>query len=65
MKKTIFNVYLERDGKVLCYLVNADRIEYTTQAVFLMKDERMVAYFRRGYVFSITEGVAQTIEEDN
>lgn len=55
MKETIFNVYLEKNGEVLCYLVNADRIEYTTQTVFLTKDERMVAYFRREYVFSITE----------
>ena len=62
MKETIFNVYLEKNGKVLCYLVNADKIEYTTQTVFLTKDERMVAYFRREYVFSITEKVAELVE---
>ena len=50
-----FLVMSEHDKGTIQYLVTADEIAYTTQSVFLNRDNQMVAYFRREDVISIVE----------
>ena len=47
-------VMLEYKGGTVQYLIEADDITYTTQAVCLMIDNKIVAYFRRDDVISIS-----------
>lgn len=47
-------VMLEHEGGTIQYLIDADEIEYTTKAVCLMMDNKIVAYFRRDNVISIS-----------
>ena len=47
-------VVLEREGGTMQYLIDADEIAYTTKAVCLMIDNKIVAYFRRDDVISIS-----------
>ena len=50
-----FLVVLEQKDDIIQYLVNADDINYTTKAVCLMIEDRIVAYFRRDNVISISQ----------
>ncbi len=50
-----FLVMSEHGKGTIQYLVTADEIAYTTQSVFLNRDNQMVAYFRREDVISIVE----------
>ena len=47
-------VLLEHEGGIMQYLIDAEEIEYTTKAVCLMIEHRIVAYFRRDNVISIS-----------
>lgn len=47
-------VMLEHESGTIQYLIDADEIEYTTKAVCLMMDNKIVAYFRRDNVISIS-----------
>ena len=47
-------VMLEHESGTIQYLIDADEIEYTTKAVCLMVDNKIVAYFRRDDVISIS-----------
>lgn len=47
-------VMLEHESGTIQYLIDADEIEYTTKAVCLMMDNKIVAYFRRDDVISIS-----------
>ena len=47
-------VVLEHKGGTVKYLIDADEIAYTTKAVCLMIDNKIVAYFRRDDVISIS-----------
>ena len=46
-------VLLEHEGRNIQYIIDADEIEYTTKAVCLMIEHKIVAYFRRDNVISI------------
>ena len=46
-------VLLEHEDGIMQYLIDADEIEYTTKAVCLMVENKIVAYFRRDNVISI------------
>ena len=48
-------VLLEHEDGIMQYLIDADEIEYTTKAVCLMIEDRIVAYFRRDNVISISQ----------
>ena len=50
-----FLVVLEQNDDIIQYLVSADDINYTTNAVCLMVEWKTVAYFRRDNVISITQ----------
>ena len=47
-------VLLEHEDGIMQYLIDADEITYTTKAVCLMIEQRIVAYFRRDNVISIS-----------
>ena len=47
-------VMLEHESGTIQYLIDADEIEYTTKAVCLMMENKIVAYFRRDNVISIS-----------
>ena len=47
-------VLLEHEDGIMQYLIDADEIEYTTNAVCLMIEHKIVAYFRRDDVISIS-----------
>lgn len=47
-------VLLEHGDRIMQYLIDADEIEYTTKAVCLTIEHRIVAYFRRDNVISIS-----------
>ena len=47
-------VLLEHEDGIMQYLIDADEIEYTTKAVCLMIENKIVAYFRRDNVISIS-----------
>lgn len=47
-------VMLEHESGTIQYLIDADEIEYTTKVVCLMMDNKIVAYFRRDNVISIS-----------
>lgn len=49
-----FLVVLEQKDDIIQYLINADDINYTTNAVYLMFEYNTVAYFRRDNVISIS-----------
>ena len=51
--KTLLVMIEHKDGTIQ-YLINADEIAYTTKAVCLMTDNKIVAYFRRDDVISIS-----------
>ena len=50
-----FLVLLQHEDGIMQYLIDADEIEYTTKAVCLMIEDRIVAYFRRDNVISISQ----------
>ena len=52
--KTLLVLLEHKDG-IMQYLIDADEIEYTTKAVCLMIEDRIVAYFRRDNVISISQ----------
>lgn len=49
-----FLVVLEQKDDTIHYLINADDINYTTNAVCLMVEYKTVAYFRRDNVISVS-----------
>lgn len=48
-------VLLEHEAGIMQYLIDADEVEYTTKAVCLTMDNKIVAYFRRDNVISISQ----------
>ena len=49
-----FLVIIKEDGETTMFLISADDINYTTNAVCLMVEYKTVAYFRRDNVISIS-----------